>query len=104
MIGADNLGGDNGFNGTIDEVRIYDMGLPQEEIQIIMWETGFGEETAMVRYPKDKEIDVPRDPVLSWRPGIYTVTHNVYFGTDPNDVNEATMDDPRDVLVSIGQT
>jgi len=47
--------------------------------------------------------DVPRDAVLSWRPGIYAATHNVYLGTDPNDVNEATVDVPRDVLVSIGQ-
>ena len=30
--------------------------------------------------------------------------HNVYFGTDFNDVNDATLDDPRDVLVSPSQT
>jgi hypothetical protein len=47
---------------------------------------------------------VPRDASLSWRPGVYADTHNVYLGTDPNDVNDATIDDPRDVLVSPSQT
>jgi regulation of enolase protein 1 (concanavalin A-like superfamily) len=47
--------------------------------------------------------DVPRDAVLNWRPGIYAATHNVYFGTDFNDVNEASETDPRGVLVSPNQ-
>jgi hypothetical protein len=54
--------------------------------------------------PADGTIEVPRDAVLSWRPGVYASTHNVYLGTGPNDVNDATMDDPRDVLVSPSQT
>ena len=36
---------------------------------------------------------------LSWLPGIFVDNHNVYFGTDVNDVTEATEDDPRDVLI-----
>ena len=103
MIGADNLGGANPFNGTIDEVRIYNTALTQEEIQAVMWEAKFINETALSPHPKDKEIDVLRDAVLSWKPGGYAVTHNVYFGTDPNDVNDATLDDPRGVLVSPSQ-
>jgi hypothetical protein len=45
-----------------------------------------------------------RPVTLTWRPGAYVVSHDVYFGTDFNDVNEASRDDPRDVLVSRGQT
>ena len=49
--------------------------------------------------PANGRLEVARDVVLSWRPGSYVDTFNVYFGTDANDVNEATVDDPRGVLV-----
>jgi hypothetical protein len=54
--------------------------------------------------PGDGREDVPRDAVLSWRPGLYAATHNLYFGTDFNDVNQASPDDPRDVLIDQGMT
>ena len=53
--------------------------------------------------PADGQTDVIRDVVLSWRPGMYAETHNVYFGTDFNDVNEASLADTRDVLASQNQ-
>ncbi len=53
--------------------------------------------------PANGMRDVPRDAVLRWRPGIYAATHNVYFGTEFNDVNEASVTDTRDVLVSPNQ-
>jgi hypothetical protein len=59
---------------------------------------------AFLPNPSDGQIEVPRDASLSWKAGAKAVAHNVYFGTDPNDVNDATMDDPRDVLVSPSQT
>ena len=31
----------------------------------------------------------PPDAVLSWSPGAYVASHDVYFGTDFNDVNDA---------------
>ncbi|MHC4595896.1 MAG: LamG-like jellyroll fold domain-containing protein, partial [Planctomycetota bacterium] len=37
--------------------------------------------------PADQATDVPRDVVLSWVPGIFANTHNVYFGTVFDDVN-----------------
>jgi hypothetical protein len=37
---------------------------------------------------------------LSWRPGIYAAAHNVYFGTDVNDVTNASIDDPMGVLLA----
>ena len=39
--------------------------------------------------PSDEAIFVERDVTLSWSPGIYAATHNVYFGTDFDDVNGA---------------
>jgi hypothetical protein len=53
--------------------------------------------------PADGQTDVTRDVVLNWRPGRHADTHNVYFGTDFNDVNEANLADTRGVLFSQNQ-
>ena len=53
--------------------------------------------------PADTSADVPRDVVLNWGSGESADTHDVYFGTDFDDVNNASRADPRGVLVSQGQ-
>jgi len=40
--------------------------------------------------PADEQTDVQRDAVLIWKPGTGAVTHDVYFGTSFEDVNNAT--------------
>ena len=40
--------------------------------------------------PKDGAEDVPLDAVLSWSPGFHAVKHDVYFGDNFDDVNNAT--------------
>ena len=59
--------------------------------------------TAIVINPTNGQTEVQRDVVLSWRPGYYAELNNVYLGTDFNDVNQAVMDVPMDVLVGEGQ-
>jgi hypothetical protein len=54
--------------------------------------------------PANGQKDVPRDAQLSWRKGVFAETHNVYFGTDFTDVNEASLTDPRGVLKSENQS
>lgn len=54
--------------------------------------------------PEDAAVDVPYYAGLSWTPGDFAAKHHVYFGTDFDDVNEASLADPRGVLVSEGQT
>ncbi len=54
--------------------------------------------------PEDGAVDVPRDVVLSWEPGPYADTHNIYFGTVFDDVNNADTTNTLDVLVSKSQT
>ncbi|HCO92662.1 MAG TPA: hypothetical protein DIU00_01715 [Phycisphaerales bacterium] len=51
--------------------------------------------------PGDGDDFVNREQELSWSSGAYAVTHNVYFGTDFDDVNEASTDSA--LLVSSGQ-
>ncbi|MHC4206101.1 MAG: LamG-like jellyroll fold domain-containing protein [Planctomycetota bacterium] len=52
--------------------------------------------------PSDEAILVERDVALSWNPGVYAATHNVYFGTNIDDVNDADTNSA--LLVSPGQT
>ena len=58
---------------------------------------------AILPNPADGAVDVPRDTDLSWRPGSKAVMHDVYFGADAGDVNEAGLSDPRGVLASSDQ-
>jgi len=53
--------------------------------------------------PADGATDVSRDVVLSWAAGDFAVAHDVYFGTDYDDVNNATRLAPGDLLVSENQ-
>ncbi|MCK4417758.1 MAG: discoidin domain-containing protein, partial [Candidatus Latescibacteria bacterium] len=50
--------------------------------------------------PADEATDVPRDVALSWMPGMYADKHDVYFGTNFDDVNDATTTvDPASVYM-----
>jgi len=44
--------------------------------------------------PSNDSVDVPRDVILSWTPGEYADKHDVYFGTNFDDVNTAGTDSP----------
>jgi len=54
--------------------------------------------------PADEATDVLRDTNLSWTPAETAQTHDVYFGMDWDDVNDASRADPRGVLASEGQS
>jgi hypothetical protein len=53
--------------------------------------------------PVDKATDVYAGAVLSWTPGTYAATHNVYLGTSFADVNTASAAKPGTVSVSLAQ-
>ncbi|MHC4069009.1 MAG: LamG-like jellyroll fold domain-containing protein, partial [Planctomycetota bacterium] len=79
------------FNGAVDDARIYDRALSAEEVAQL-WEEGLGGR-AFNPEPYDGASDVDPNVVLSWSVGIWVVDVNgydVYFGTDYNDVNDAT--------------
>ena len=76
------------FNGKIDDARIYNRALSAEEIwQLYQEETGG---KAFNPNPADTATNVDPDIFLSWSPGKGAVLHDVYFGTNYNDVNDAT--------------
>ena len=53
--------------------------------------------------PTDNATDVLVGTMLTWDPGEFADTHDVYLGTSLEDVNNASRSDPRGVLVSEGQ-
>ena len=54
--------------------------------------------------PAHGAVDVPRDNVvLSWTPGDFAQTHDVYLGTVLGDVEGASASNPLDVVLSQGQ-
>jgi len=89
------------LSGTLDDVRVYARGLTVDEIQIVM--KGYSGPIATDPSPEDKATDVRRDVVMTWTPGPYAQTHDVYFGTVLDDVNTADRANPKGLLVSQGQ-
>ncbi len=88
------------FRGLIDEVKVFDDALALEQIQQV--QSG-DPEIAKAPNPADLAEDVWRDVVLSWEPGTFAQTHDVYLGTSYEDVDAASRQNPSDVLVSQGQ-
>jgi hypothetical protein len=78
---------DDYFNGVIDDVRIYDRRLSAGEIEELYRE-GLGPKASNPS-PADGQIGVDPNTILSWTPGISAISHDVYFGTNYDDVNDA---------------
>jgi len=76
--------------GLIDDAAVFNHALTQAEIQSAM--SGISpRELAAKPDPEEGAEDVLRDTVLSWTPGIYAGTHNVYVGESVEDVGSATV-------------
>ncbi|MHC4158437.1 MAG: LamG-like jellyroll fold domain-containing protein [Planctomycetota bacterium] len=80
------------FDGTIDDVRIYSRALSTEEI----WQIYQGKMAGKASNPNpaDTAINVDPNTILTWSPGKDAASHDVYFGTNYNDVNEADTSSP----------
>ncbi len=90
-------------DGIMDDVRIYSRVLTLDELADVMLGKGPNAELADDPSPANEATDVPRDTVLAWEPGEFAATHDVYFGTAFDDVNDASRANPMGVLVSQGQ-
>jgi len=53
--------------------------------------------------PGSDAVDVPRDVVLGWTAGSTAAAHDIYFGTNRDDVNDAERSNDLGVLASQGQ-
>jgi regulation of enolase protein 1 (concanavalin A-like superfamily) len=89
------------WDGWIDEVIIFNEALKLETITEIM-NNGLAQGAASSPSPADEETDVYCGTYLSWKSGKDADKHNVFFGTDFNDVNNATVDNHPNVAVAQG--
>ena len=96
LIGSNGCGDD--WMGAIDDVRLYDHGVSEAEVLDVL--KGRAAELSFEPSPINGAHDVPLDTTLTWTPGACAHAHDLYFGLVWDDVNNATTDNPLDVLVS----
>jgi hypothetical protein len=81
----------NYFDGKIDDVRLYDTALTQEEIQLVMRGDPL---IAWGPNPANGSIPFIKDATpLSWSGGDNASQHDIYFGTDRDAVTDADVSD-----------
>ncbi|MHC4569847.1 MAG: LamG-like jellyroll fold domain-containing protein, partial [Planctomycetota bacterium] len=76
------------FVGMIDDARVYDHVLAEEEILAAMAGGGGGFPLALLPNPQDGAMLEATWANLSWRAGTWAVSHDLYFGTSFDDVND----------------
>jgi hypothetical protein len=91
-----------GWIVAYDDIGFVDVNYAPDPNQTIVTGRMPDPELAWAPTPRNRTT-VERGITLDWKPGIYAGAHNVYFGTDFNDVNEASLDNPLNVLVSSAQ-
>jgi len=84
-------------DGRIDDVRIFNIAKKENEIAYVMRDNPL---IAWYPNPDNGQTSVPYDAAAGWKAGIYATSHDVYFGTLFDDVNEASATNPLDVLVA----
>jgi len=88
VIGRTQEGATRSFLGMIDDVRVYRRGLTQEEVQSAM--SGEGVPQAFGPSPANGATHKDTWVTLSWKPGDFAVSHDVYLGDNFDDVDNGT--------------
>lgn len=99
-LGKSQYEDDTLFVGSIDDFRIYDFAMTSKDVLTVMNGGILIFDIASRPRPTDGKQEVSRTPVLSWKKGLYSDVRNLYLGKDFNDVNEASLSDPRGVMVA----
>ena len=89
-IGRRATSADRYFTGLIDDVRIYDKELTQEEIKQVMRTDPL---LAWDPRPAHREKDVPHSVIFSWMSGDKAVQHDVYVSAEEQTVTDADISD-----------
>ena len=78
--------GTEAFGGMLDEVRVYNVALNGDQIQAVM--RGEPLPLASRPDPRDGTIILETWVNISWAPGDFAVSHDVYIGDNFDDVND----------------
>jgi len=90
IVGQGGKDSGGGWDGLIDDVRIYDEVLSAERIQGIM--LGEGYPYAIGPSPDNGAMYPDTWASLSWTPGDFAVSHDIYIGENFDDVNNGAGD------------
>jgi regulation of enolase protein 1 (concanavalin A-like superfamily) len=82
-------GGQWFYNGVIDDARIYNRALSDDEIKKL----GSPAQASNIS-PGNGALINESEVTLEWEAGFYADSHDVYFGEDFTDVNNATVSTP----------
>ena len=82
--------GTEAFGGLLDEVRLYDGALNADQIRAAM--RGEPLPLASRPGPKDGSMILDTWANISWSPGDFAVSHDVYMGENFDDVNDGAPD------------
>ncbi|MGB2865960.1 MAG: LamG domain-containing protein [Sedimentisphaerales bacterium] len=91
------IGGDPGtagesYMGMVDDLRVYNHVLSEDEIRSSMENQGGAIVKAYGPVPKNGALYADTWVSLSWRAGDFAVSHDVYMGENFDDVNEGAVD------------
>jgi len=84
----------NYWDGLIDDVRLYNHALTESELLSAMEGSSGGYPFARSPSPADGELHEDTWVSLSWSPGDFAVSHDVYLGDNFDDVNNCTPGAP----------
>jgi hypothetical protein len=88
VIGREDLNNSNYFFvGQIDDVRFYDHALSESEVQAAMNSAGGKWPFALGPVPEDGALYLDTWANLTWSPGGFAASHDVFFGDNFDDVN-----------------
>jgi hypothetical protein len=90
LIGTDTPSPRYYYNGLLDDLRIYDSALSEQEILGVMQGGGVSYPFASRPAPSDGALHENTWVNLSWSPGDSTVSHDVYLGDNFEDVNDGS--------------
>jgi len=80
------------FRGLLDDFRLYDSALNAQEVLAVMRGGGAAYPLASRPVPADGGLHTDTWVSMSWSPGDSAVSHDVYFGENPEDVNNGLGD------------
>ncbi|MFH1716823.1 MAG: LamG domain-containing protein [Planctomycetota bacterium] len=80
------------FMGMIDDVRLYNHGLTEDELLSAMEGSGAAYPFARSPDPSDGAFHPETWVILRWNAGDFAVSHDVYLGDNFDDVNNSTGD------------
>jgi hypothetical protein len=89
-LGRSQYPADAYFNGSLDDFRIYDRALAASQVKDLYNDNPPTFMQAFDPTPKDGAIHPDTWATLSWKPGDFAASHDVYIGDNFDDVNDGT--------------